>query len=392
MAGYHAPIAPSSLALTVACNAWVQMSRDLPPEPDTPESLEGNAADWVAKQYAKGNEVAYGTETPVKGIKVDYDMIHGAKMWARTLRYGHYSGVPVVITRIHPTACWGEPDGASYDGIEQVLHVPDYKYGFDLVEVFENWQVMAYAIGLLDTLGLNDEETTVKMTIVQPRAFHRAGPIREWIVNGADLRAFATIAHNAAMSALRKPGELMWNKSLEAVAGPHCMTHHCPARHVCPTLQLAAGHISEWTRKAESPLELTPEAMGTEWTILRNAFEVLRARKEGLETQIESLLRKGERVPGAKMESGGAPLKWKPGVTIEDVLGLGRMQAPAKDFRAVNTDPNSRKCQVVTPTQAIKAGADESLVKVYAEPTPSAMKLVPDDGTEARKAFGATPG
>jgi len=129
MSGHHAALglAPSSMARTVACNAWVRMSEGLPPEPETPEAIEGNAADWVAKQYARGNEVAYGTPTPFAGYPVDYDMIHGAKMWAEAIGYGSNSGVPVLIERIHPKM-WGEPDGWSFRGqhvqIEGALFYP----------------------------------------------------------------------------------------------------------------------------------------------------------------------------------------------------------------------------------------------------------------------------
>lgn len=393
MSGTHARkgLAPSSLALTVACNAWVAMSEGVAPEEDTPDTLEGNAADWVAKQYAKGNEVAYGTETPIAGYPVDYDMIHGAKLWAETVGYGATSGLPVIIERIHADM-WGEPDGSRYDAIEEVLHVPDYKYGFDVVEVFECWQLIAYAVGLLDSLGLDDQVVRVRMKLVQPRAFHPAGPVRVWEVRGDELRTYANKARDACLSALRKPGELMWNKPLEAVVGPHCMTMHCPARHQCAALAHGASHVAEWTRKAESPHQLTPAAMGAEWNILVAASEVLKARLSGIAAQVEEHIRAGTRIPGARMEAGGAPLKWKPGTSVDDVLGLGSLCNPPKDMRNLPLEPNSRKCPVITPTQAIKAGVDKTLVEVYAEPTPTAMKLVPDDGKEARKAFGGSRG
>lgn len=386
MSGYHAMIAPSALALTVACNGWLKMAEGLPPEPDTPEAMEGNAADWVAKQTARGVDVPYGSETPIKGYPVDYDMLDGARLWASTIRYGANSGTPVVIERIHPTQCWGEPDGWTYDGIEQTLHVPDYKYGFDLVEVFENWQVIAYAIGLLDMLDLDDQVTKVRMSIVQPRAFHPRGSVRVWETLGSNLRAYANIAHGAAIRALPTEGQGGSLIKAETVAGPHCMTLHCPARGVCPTLDRAASHVAEWTRDSESPLEMTADAIGTQLTIFKAAKEVIDARCSGLAAQAEQLIRMGHRVRGFTMESGGAPLKWNPETTVDDVLGLGVLNN--KDMRKPLAEPNSRNSVVITPTQAVKAGISKDMVKVYASPTPSALKLVADDGSEARKAFG----
>lgn len=385
MSGYHAQIAPSALERTVACNGWIQMAEGLPPEPDKPETLEGNAADWVAKQYAQGKEVAYASETPIKGYPVDYDMIHGAKLWAATVGYGSNSGLPVIIERVHPTACWGEPDGWKYDGIEQILHVPDYKYGFDIVEVFENWQIMAYAAGLLRMLSLNDQVVRIKFTIVQPRAHHPLGPVRSWTVVADEIRAHVNIMHGAAIRAL------MVKPAPDTIAGPHCMTTHCPARLRCPTLQRGAAAIAEWSRAGESPHEMSPEALGAELTILTGAEDVIRARKEGLEAQAEALIRGGVRVPGFKMQAGGSPLKWNESSTLGEVMGLGNLTFPPKSMLKPPAAPNSRNATVITPTQAIKAGVPEELVKVYASPTPTAMKLVLDDGTEARRVFGSVP-
>lgn len=382
MTGYHADIAPSSLNRTVACNAWHRMAEGLPPEPDKPETLEGNAADWVAKQYAQGKEIPYGAATPVKGYTVDYDMIHGAKLWADVVGYGANSGVPVIIERVHPSRCWGEPDGWKLDGIEQILHVPDYKYGFEVVEVFENWQVMAYAAGLLRMLELDDQIVRVKFTIVQPRAFHTLGSVRSWTVRADELRPYVNIMATAAARALQVDPPPV------ATAGAHCMSTHCPARHRCPTLQLAAGAVAEWSREGETAHEMTPTAIGTELTILTAASEVIEARRSGLAAQAEAMIRNGVRVPGFKMEAGGAPLKWNANVTVDEVIGLGKLQNPPKDMTKPPAEPNSRNSNVITPTQAIKAGVPKAFVEVYASPTPTAQKLVPDDGTEARRAFG----
>lgn len=384
MSGYHADIAPSSLDRTVACNAWHRMAEGLPPEPDKPETLEGNAADWVAKQYAQGKEIAYGAATPVKGYTVDYDMIHGAKLWADVVGYGANSGVPVIIERVHPSKCWGEPDGWKLDGIEQILHVPDYKYGFEVIEVFENWQLMAYAAGLLKMLELDDQVVRIHFTIVQPRAFHKLGPVRSWTVRADEIRAHVNIMATAAARALQRAPF----PEPEARAGAHCMTTHCPARHVCPTLQRAAAAVAEWSREGETAHAMTAEGIGTELTILTAASEVIEARRSGLAAQAEAMLRNGTRIPGFKMEAGGAPLKWNANVTVDEVVGLGKLANPPKDMTKPPAEPNSRNSNVITPTQAIKAGVSKALVEVYASPTPTAMKLVPDDGTEARRAFG----
>lgn len=70
----------------------------------------------------------------------------------------------------------------------QLLYVVDFKHGAGVaVEVVENKQLLLY--GLLAIDGMQDllraHQTTgftITLAIVQPRAFHPAGPVREWLV------------------------------------------------------------------------------------------------------------------------------------------------------------------------------------------------------------------
>lgn len=394
MSGHHAPIAPSGLDLIIACQASLGLSQGLPPEPDTPETLEGNAADWVAKQYARGNEVAYGTPIPLPGdFTVDYDMIHGAKMWADTIGYGSVSGVPVVAERIHPTACWGEPDGWVWNPIEGVLKLPDYKYGFGLVELFTvdasghlvfNWQLLGYFAGLMDTLELNDEYIQVEFIIVQPRAFHRDGPVRRYTVSATYLRAQVNEAFNKANRAYKPLESIPLGPMPEAETGPHCI--HCPARGVCQTYQAATGRVVEYTGKM-GRIAMEPSDVGVELAILQHAAQFLRGRIHALEAQAEAYLRAGKRVPMFCMEVDGGGYKWLDGVTVQELEAVAA--TCGLTLRNNITDPHSRKSPVVTPTQAIKAGIDAAVINQYAAKLPGAMKLTRSTSTlEARKVFG----
>lgn len=380
MSGNHAILAPSSFDRTIKCQAWVGLASGLPPEPDTEETLEGNAADWVAKQYANGNEVAHGTPIPLPGgFHVDYDMIHGAKLWASTLGYGSISNVPVMIERIHPTACWGEPDGWRWDGIEYVLRLRDYKYGFGLVDEFENWQLIPYAVGIVDTMQIPDD-AIVEMTIVQPRAFHKRGPVRSWRIPVKNLRPYAERAHAAAMRAV--PDEQDHTAEVpEAVVGEHCI--YCPARHICQTFQYASTKLVEFIGKAESTA-LPPEAVGAELIIIEAAEKLVKARRESLQTQAETYLRQGKRVLNYGMEPTQTKLKWNEGVTANEILALGTLLE--KDLHKPRGEINGMASPVVTPAQAIKSGIDEAVINQYASRS-KGYKLTRETN-EARRAFG----
>lgn len=385
MSGYHAELAPSSFDRTVKCQRWVSLANGLPPEEDTEDTLEGNAADWVAKQYANGNEVAYGTPIPLPGgLKVDHDMIHGAKLWASVVGYGAVSGVPIMVERIHPTAMWGEPDGWRWDAIAYNLRLPDYKYGFGIHDPFEHWQLIPYAVGVADTLKLPDD-ATAELIIVQPRAHHKKGPVRSWRLTIGELRAYADRVRPLAMRAV--PDEEDPNAPLdapEAVVGEHCI--HCPARHICSTYQYAGTKVVEYVGHAEA-VQLSPEAVGAELVIMEAAEKMIATRKASLLAQANAYLKQGKRVLNYGMEPTMSAREWKEDVTAEEVLGLGNVDGVnlAKTPGALN----SRSSPVVTPTQAIKAGIDESVINLYCTRT-SGMKLVRDSSTEARRAFGVT--
>lgn len=383
MSGYHALLAPSSFDRTVKCQRWVSLARGLPPEEDTEETLEGNAADWVAKQYAGGNEVKYGTPIPLPGgLRVDYDMIHGAKMWVDVLGYGAVSGVPIIVERIHPAAMWGEPDGWRWDPIAYNLRLPDYKYGFGVHDPFEHWQLIPYGVGIADTMNLPDD-ATAELIVVQPRAHHKSGPVRSWKLSIGQLRAYGDRAREIALRAV--PLEDDPNAELPpAVVGEHCI--HCPARHICSLYQYANTKLVEYTGHAE-PITLSPEAVGAELAIVETAEKILTARKESLRAQAEAYLRQGKRVLNYGIESSTSRLTWNEGVTGEEILSLGALLG--KDLAKPAGEINGRSSPVVTPTQAIKSGIDETVIFNYSSRS-KVSKLVRDSTTEARRAFGVT--
>lgn len=375
---------------TVACNAWIQLSEGLPPEPDDEDAMEGNAADWVAKQWAQGNEVAHGVAIPLPGdFTVDYDMIHGAKMWVGALGYGAVSGVPVVCERIHPTDCWGEPDGWRWDGIEGILRVPDYKYGFGIVEVFENWQLIPYAAGLMTTLGLKDSDVTIEFKIVQPRAHHKDGPVRTWRVQGDRIRALVNIAHGAAVRAWPPESDRGVTPPPVAKTGPHCL--HCPARVHCTTFQQAAATVLEFAGIG-SRTAMDADAVGVQLLLVQEAMEILQAQGSALSKQAEFYLRNGKRVTNFAMEPTTGALKWNDDVTAAEVVALGQTIRPDKqiDLKKPPGALNSRSGPIVTPTQAIKAGVDATVISQYASRPPGAMKLARESSTDARRAFGVS--
>ena len=367
----HATIAPSSMDRTVACPGWIRQASLVPPLPPDEHTLEGEAAHWVALIGALNPEelpALLGMTAP-NGQTITDEMVDGAWLYVEAL-----DGLPgtmeerVDVPRVHPTECWGTPDWYHWKPATKTLKVVDYKFGHLFVEVFENWQLVAYASGIMDKLGLHDTDVILELVIVQPRSYHRDGPVRTWTVSATKLRSMVNDMHHAAHEALTdKP---------RTQSGPHCV--HCPARASCSTLQQTTGNILDFSGRAD-PLLQTPDDIGRELRLVTLARERLKARQTGLEAQAEALLRAGRAVPFFIMEPGQSRLKWLESVSVGEVEAL----AQTLTGRSVLKPP-----ALITPTQALKSKAlDAAVMSEYSERPPGAMRLVPDTTAKARKIF-----
>lgn len=365
--GSHARIAPSSLHLTVPCPGSVRLQESMPPIPQSDEAAEGDAAHAVAMWRASGTRVLKIGETfEFKGKKwvADADMVSGAELWARECSVAGRFEDPVEMPQISP-ACYGTPDYWRYQLEHKLLEIKDYKFGFRFVDVFENYQLVAYAFGVAHRLSL-PPETIIRLSIVQPRAYHVDGPVRGWATTLEGLTVL--------LKKLRSSAALALTDDPPTRTGSYCLD--CKARAACRTLQLAALNIVEYSMQAER-MELTHDALGTELRILEEAAKRLDARKDGLAAQVEALLRGGIAVPYYGMKPGRANLAWREDVSVEE----------AADMAALIGVNILKPAALLTPTQAKDLGVPEDIIGQYsARPTPKLI-LKADDTQLARRVF-----
>lgn len=367
----HAMFPPSSMGRLVKCAASWSLSALFPEQEDSEAAREGTAAHWVAQcLLTTGERVQAGTLAP-NGAMVDEEMIEAVDEYVAALETT--AGTleierPVRIPRVHAD-CWGMPDAYSLDWAHRRLFVGDFKYGHRYVEVFENYQLMAYAAGVLDEHQLDDQEWTIDFLIVQPRCYSAAeGPVRWWRgVPASDLRAHVNIMRMACENALL-PSPVQH-------AGPHC--RDCPGRIGC-TASLRAGEEARDVVLTAAPLELPPEALGVELRYLRRARDTLEARIAGLEEQAATLMASGTRVPHFAMQPTYGRQRWA--VPVNEVLELGF---------AMGKNLAKPDAAVITPKQAIKLGIDEAVISAYSETPRGPTKLIPENTINARKVFGS---
>ncbi len=379
MSGAHAFLPPSGAACWVVCPLWPTMNQRFPESGDKPEAKEGEAAHWVFAEMLYQRPVALGVEAP-NGVAVTEAMMQGAEMYVETVTaaYTAMSSVTaykveekVAIPRVHANNS-GTPDtwmfGHNATTGRARLVLPDYKFGHEFVEVFECWQLVDYALGILDELGIEghaEHLIDVEFVIVQPRTYHKDGPVRRWQTTAEALRPLANkLAHAAEMA--HKP---------EPLARPEpANCKHCPGRHACEALQ-REGYSAAAVAGMSVPLEMSQEAMGLELKMLERAVKLAEARASGLAEQIEHALMSGQYSPHYQMESTPARLAWNR--TDEEIIALGDLLG--EDLRA--------KPEAITPTQA-KGKIDPGLLEVYSHRPRGSLKLVPVNVDSLRKVFG----
>lgn len=373
----HSILAPSSAARRIQCPGSTLLEAAYPETEATPEAAEGEASHWAAAEMLSGRLVDIGQIAP-NGVVLTPEMVEGADLYyddvVRTLKpYGvepRQGAVEqqIAIPRVHPQS-FGTPDYAVWLRFGS-LAVWDYKFGHRYVEVYENPQLVEYVAGLLHGIllqGYSDQAIDVTVKIVQPRAYHRNGPIRSWSFKASDIRAHINIAETAAHEALGpEPRQRV---------GPEC--RDCRARHACVTLQRAAmRELDEASR--EQPLELPPAALGLELAMLREGIKRMEARASGLEEQALAQVKRGVQVPGWSAEHGAGRQRWAK--SAAEVLAVGSM------FGLDLAKP----VEPVTPVQAVAKGLLPEMLAVLAETPRGGAALVRDNGSRARAIFGRT--
>lgn len=373
----HSIFPPSSAERWVECHGSISLEMLFPDLTDPADSLGGEAAHWLCSERLL-HRSANAAVAP-NGVIITEEMREGAALWFETVM-AHF--IPpaveqrVDIPAVHPD-CFGTPDAWTWDSKKRVLRVFDYKFGHLRVEAFENWQLIAYAAGILETLGLlpvEKDSVVIELIVVQPRNYGRPGPVRTWTCKGVDLRPFINQLNYAAAMAFSDVAQLK--------TGPHCL--HCKARHSCSAATKAAHAALEYL-EAVTTVDLGPAALGLELRLLTRAAEMIEARLTGLQEMAAYRIKEGAVVPG-----------W----TTAPTYGRAKWTAPAAEIKALGELLGldlAKPLDCITPNQAEvqakKKGIDAAVIRSYTETPNTGLKLVPDSALliTTAQAFGEKP-
>lgn len=323
----HKRYSPSQADRFFACPGSAERIRKLPPAPPSLYAIEGTKAHEV---------VEAGLRNGARTAKEAHELsIHCCEEFADdfyaaiddALNYVYQviadlnaefgDAVLIIEEKINVpcSALPGEADGHSdiaiYSLKGRVLYVIDYKHGVGVAKaVIGNKQVQQYAAGLVfGSHNLNDTMfDRVVLVIIQPRAFHPDGDIREYETTPAMLYDYL-FAMDAAIEACEQPDAPL-------NPGEHCRSTFCEAAANCPALEAAAlafaGQQFATIRQVSAPA--LPDVSAFDVQRLSYAKQVidthLRTLSNAIDKRIDSLLRSGIAVPGFKLVESEARREW----------------------------------------------------------------------------------
>lgn len=209
-----------------------------------------------------------------------------------------------------PDEAAGYCDVAIYSPTARHLWVIDYKHGVGIVkEVEESVQAKQYAAGFLFEEGASIDPANVEavsLVIVQPRAFHPQGAVREYRTTTAEIFDY--------LIQLDEHIELCLQDNAPLNPGD-AQCRFCPARDQCPAAEAQAlrSVVPTVTHVKELRPTTLPDPKGMDigrLSYIMQMWPFLKMWYDGVESRAEELMRMGTQIPGFKMVEAQARREW----------------------------------------------------------------------------------
>jgi len=259
------------------------------------------------------------------------------------------------------------PDVFVIDKDHKEIFIWDAKFGHSIVEVYENYQLLIYLMGI--TQNGDWSGWKVNLTIYQPRARHPLGISRTWSDSYENMATYFDKIIFAAYETKSGEGKL--------TPGRHCK--QCVGKRACVANERAVFDIIDLVKYSDDTSELKGNELSLELSLLRDAKLLVESRYDALNAQAKYEMLNGAPLPGQKLET-------IYGNTVFDKLKITELLTIGDLMKIDLRKPED----VITPKQAIAVGLDENIVSQYSKTNKNGVKVVADDGTLAKLIFGGS--
>lgn len=303
----HSLNSPSSFSRRIGCPGSANMEKSLPNE-SSPFAAEGTAAHALAEKCLI-NKVAPFTyegdiiETEDGNFEVNADMIEAVQVhidYCRPLMGRHMVEHKFMLPFLGPQ----EKGTSDFTALkDRILHVVDYKHGKGVaVEAKGNIQGLCYGLGA-STMFEKEDWDKLRITIVQPRAYHDDGPVRSWDVPREELFDYM-LQFAAAAKATEDP-----NAPLKV--GSWC--RFCKAKPTCPEQARSASEIMEmdFAEPTSKPIPVNFLSDAQIADIVLNRIKIIEQWCASLKDYAQKKAEAGTPLPGTKLVATREVRVWK---------------------------------------------------------------------------------
>jgi hypothetical protein len=244
------------------------------------------------------------------------------------------------------------------------LYIEDLKYGYGIVEVKENWQLLGYAIGEVIRRGVAFERIVMK--IQQPRPHHEDGPAREWEITYEQLLEYK--------EQIEKRMDQIAAGFSELVTSPKCK--YCPATaEACTAFNRAVFHGIDHVLSHAQQDQINEKEIAHQLDLLDRTTEILKIKYDSLKQLAVDRMNNGALIPGYMSEPSYGDRKWKKEISPEVIKTL--------------TGKDITETVMLSPAKAEKIGVPKELVKTFVDRHFIGNKLVRKDVSAlGNKIFG----
>lgn len=312
----HARLSASSAERFMKCPGSVKLSEMLPVSEDDEFSSEGTAAHALAELCLRSGDDAYLHQgETILEHEVTPNMVEAVQVYLDYVRAGDtdFKYDMHIEYKIDDTALGsdfgGTADVVIIDYKKNNVEIVDYKHGIGIpVDVAGNTQLLYYAYGVLRKLKLDNPSHywDVSMTIVQPRTYHRDGPIR-W--EERSVEGVIKWGEQELLPAMKKVD----SDDVPYEMGEHC--RFCDGKLVCPLIKAVYKEFAFMT---------PDEIIGFDDETLARYYKqisVVKYNIKSLQAEAQKRALKDSPLPGTKLVYGKAARIWKKGaeeVVIEE--------------------------------------------------------------------------
>lgn len=318
----HRRFSPSQAERFTVCHGSTNLLKRVPARANSEYAIEGTKAheilDTALANGVRDAETAHREYSSLcmEDLNTIDNMFYFAIDMALNYVYGlldEYTGSVLYTERyvnppseVAPGETGGYCDIAIWAPAINTLFVIDYKHGAGIAkDVKGNPQSMQYAAGFLyeeNAVVPVEQVNTVVMTIVQPRAFHEDGPIREQDITPYELYEYICWLDDQIAQNLKDDAPLVPDDG--GKTKDHC--RFCDANTVCPAREtkalVAVGSQFKTVQMVRKP-DL-PDVRGLDINRLahiRLAAPMLRKFLDDVENHCYELAMGGHEIPGAKL-------------------------------------------------------------------------------------------